>query len=61
MKLKNWVVKLIIAIQFILIVLATGEVESTFIFIISKLIISGFIILNHMILVKYSDLFESEV
>lgn len=61
MKLKNWVVNLILLIQVLLFIGLCCEADSTKVFIISKLIIIIPFTINHIILVKYSDIFKEEI
>lgn len=61
MKLKNWVVNLIVLIQILLFIGLSCDADSTKVFIISKIIIIIPFIINHIILVKYSDIFKEEV
>lgn len=61
MKLKNWVVNLIVLIQVLLFIGLSCDADSTKVFIISKIIIIIPFTINHIILVKYSDLFKEEV
>lgn len=61
MKLKNWVVNLILLIQVLLFIGLSCDADSTKVFIISKIIIIIPFIINHIILVKFSDLFKEEV
>ena len=58
MKLKDWVVNLIILIQILIMVGLSADADSTKVFIISKIILLIPFILNHIILCKYSDLFS---
>lgn len=58
MKLKNWVVNLIVFIQLLLILILSCDADNTFIFIITKIIFLIPFIINHIILVKYSNLFN---
>ena len=58
MKLKNWVVNLIVLIQILLMVGLSCDADSTKVFIISKIILIVPFIINHIILWKYSDLFS---
>lgn len=58
MKLKRWVEYTIVFIQMILIVLLGSEVENTKIFIYSKIIMLIILLINHVILKKYSRLYE---
>ena len=58
MKLKNWVVNLIVLVQILLMIGLSCDADSTKVFIISKIIMIIPFIINHIILVKYSDLFS---
>lgn len=58
MKLKNLVVNLIVFIQILLFIGLSCDADSTKVFIISKIILIIPFIINHIILVKYSDLFS---
>ena len=58
MKLKNFCVNLILLIQILLIYMLGFEIDNTDIFIKSKIIIVLIIIINHLILKKYTDLFD---
>lgn len=59
--LKRWVEYLIITIQFLLFMLLGSETEDLKLFIISKIIFLILFLIDHLILVKYSRLYESEV
>lgn len=56
--LKNWIEKIIITVQFILLMLLAGECESNYVFIISKVILISVFLINHLIIWKYTDLFS---
>ena len=56
--LKDWIENLIVLTQCLLIMFMAGDCESTFVFIISKVIILGVFLINHLILYKYTDLFN---
>ena len=55
MQLKKNITALLIAIQFILIILLSAEVEDLTTFIISKLIMLTILIINHLIIKKYGN------
>lgn len=59
--LKGWVEYLLISIQCLLVMLLSSETEDLKLFIISKIIFMIVFLINHLILVKYSRLYESEV
>lgn len=59
--LKGWVEYLLISIQCILVMLLGSETEDLKIFIISKIIFMIVFLINHLILIKYGRLYESEV
>ena len=59
--LKGWVQYLLITIQCLLVMLLGSETEDLKLFIISKIIFMIVFLINHLILVKYSRLYESEV
>jgi len=56
--LKKWLENLIIVIQVILIMLLGAECDNLAIFFISKLIFVSIFLLNHLILCKFTDLFD---
>ena len=56
--LKNWVEYVLLTIQFMLILIIGGESDNLSIFTISKLIALTLLFLNHLILVKYTKLYE---
>ena len=56
--LKKWVEYALLTIQFMLILIIGGESENLSIFTISKLIALTLLFLNHLILVKYTKLYE---
>lgn len=56
--LKKWVEYFIIFIQFIMILILCAETDNFTIFLISKLIISVIFFVNHLILVKYTKIYE---
>ena len=56
--LKKWVEYILLTIQFMLILIIGGESENLSVFIISKLIALVLLFLNHIILVKYTKLYE---
>lgn len=58
MKLKNWCINLILSIQILLIYMLAFEFDNTELFIKSKIIIVLIIIMNHLILKKYTNLFD---
>ena len=58
MKLKNWVINLIVFIQILLIIGLSCDADSMKVFLISKIIMIIPFIINHIILVKFSDLFS---
>lgn len=59
--LKGWVEYLLISIQCLLVMLLGSETEDLKLFIISKIIFMILLLINHLILVKYGKLYESEV
>lgn len=59
--LKRCVEYLLIIIQCLLVILLGSETEDLKLFIISKIIFMILFLINHLILVKYSRLYESEV
>lgn len=56
--LKKWVEYILLIIQFMLILIIGGESDNLSVFIISKLIALILLFLNHLILVKYTKLYE---
>lgn len=56
--LKKWVEYILLTIQFMLILIIGGESDNLSIFTISKLIALILLFLNHLILVKYTKLYE---
>ena len=56
--LKKWVKYILLTIQFMLILIIGGESDNLSIFTISKLIALTLLFLNHLILVKYTKLYE---
>ena len=56
--LKKWVEYVLLTIQFMLILIIGGESDNLSIFTISKLIALTLLFLNHLILVKYTKLYE---
>lgn len=56
--LKKWVEYVLLTIQFMLILIIGGESDNLSVFIISKLIALVLLFLNHLILVKYTKLYE---
>ena len=56
--LKKWVEYILLTIQFMLILIIGGESDNLSIFTISKLISLTLLFLNHLILVKYTKLYE---
>lgn len=56
--LKKWVEYILLTIQFMLILIIGGESDNLTVFIISKLIALILLFLNHLILVKYTKLYE---
>lgn len=56
--LKKWVEYILLTIQFMLILIIGGESNNLSIFTISKLIALTLLFLNHLILVKYTKLYE---
>lgn len=56
--LKDWVVKIILIVQMLLIVIMAAECEDLTIFIISKIIVASLFILNHLIICKYSNFYQ---
>lgn len=59
--LKGWVEYLLITIQCLLVILLGSETEDLKLFILSKIIFMIIFLINHLILLKYSRLYESEV
>lgn len=59
--LKGWVEYLLMTIQCLLIMLLSSETEDLKLFIISKIIFMIVFLINHLILVKYTKLYESEI
>lgn len=57
-KLKKWVVDVIILIQIILFMLLGAEVDNFKMFVISKIICIVLLLINHLILTKYSNIYE---
>ena len=55
---KKWVEYILLSIQFMLILIIGGESDNLSIFTISKLIALTLLFLNHLILVKYTKLYE---
>ena len=56
--LKKWVEYILLTVQFMLILIIGGESDNLSIFTISKLIALTLLFLNHLILVKYTKLYE---
>ena len=56
--LKKWVEYILLTIQFMLILIIGGESDNLSVFIISKLIALVLLFLNHLILLKYTKLYE---
>ena len=56
--LKKWIEYILLTIQFMLILIIGGESDKLSIFTISKLIALILLFLNHLILVKYTKLYE---
>ena len=56
--LKKWVEYVLLTIQFMLILIIGGESDNLSIFTISKLIALVIFFVNHLILVKYTKLYE---
>lgn len=56
--LKKWVEYILLTIQFMLILIIGGESDNLSIFTISKLIALTLLFLNHLILIKYTKLYE---
>ena len=56
--LKKWTQYILLSIQFMLILIIGGESDNLSVFIISKLIALTLLFLNHLILVKYTKLYE---
>ena len=56
--LKKWVEYILLTIQFMLILIIGGESDNLSVFTISKLISLTLLFLNHLILVKYTKLYE---
>lgn len=60
-KLKNWVVNLILITQCVLFIFLGAECNNLKIYLLSKIIIFIIMIINHLILYKYSNLFEENI
>lgn len=60
LKLKKWVVYLLLTINMIAILFMGAECEDFKLFVTSKIIALGIFIINNLILAKYSDIFEEE-
>ena len=56
--LKKWLEYILLTIQFMLILIIGGESDNLSVFTISKLIALTLLFLNHLILVKYTKLYE---
>ena len=56
--LKKWVEYILLTIQFMLILIIGGESDNLSVFTISKLIALTLLFLNHLILIKYTKLYE---
>lgn len=56
--LKKWVEYILLTIQFMLILILGAESDNFIIFLISKLIALVIFFVNHLILVKYTKLYE---
>ena len=56
--LKKWVEYILLTIQFMLILIIGGESDNLSIFTVSKLIALTLLFLNHLILVKYTKLYD---
>ena len=56
--LKKWVEYILLTIQFMLILIIGGESDNLSVFTISKIISLTLLFLNHLILVKYTKLYE---
>lgn len=56
--LKKWVEYFILFIQFIIILILGAESDNFIIFLISKLIALVIFFVNHLILVKYTKLYD---
>ena len=56
--LKKWIEYVLLTIQFMLILIIGGESDNLSIFTVSKLIALTLLFLNHLILVKYTKLYE---
>ena len=56
--LKKWVEYILLTMQFMLILIIGGESDNLSVFTISKLIALTLLFLNHLILVKYTKLYE---
>ena len=59
--LKGGVEYLLMSIQCLLIMLLASETEDLRLFILSKIVFMIVFLINHLILVKYSRLYESEI
>ena len=58
LKLKKWVVNVIVIISVFLLILLGAECDSTFIFITSKISVMFVLFLNYKILDKFTDFTE---
>lgn len=58
MKLRKWVENLLVIIQLILIILLSAEVENMSLFVLSKIVIFVGMMLNHKIIIKYTNFYN---
>ena len=58
LKLKKWVINVIVIISMLLLVLLGAECDSTFTFITSKISVMFILFLNYKILDKFTDFTE---
>lgn len=57
-RIKEWVKILLIALNFLYVMLMSADSSNFIIFTVSKIILMMGFIFNHLILTKYSDLYE---
>lgn len=57
-RIKEWVKILLIALNFLYVMLMSGDCDNFIVFTLSKIILMMGFIFNHLILTKYSDLYE---
>lgn len=60
LKLKKWVINVIVIISMLLLVLLGAECDSTFTFITSKISVMFILFLNYKILDKFTNLTDKE-